>query len=72
MIIYLQILRLMMLVTIYVFGLRYQQNLTAAQPIEVEFIFGGSVLNNVNGFALVLTNVLVSVSSDGGRHFDSM
>ena len=52
-----------------VFDLRYQKNLTASQPIEVEFKFDGVVLNDINGYALVL-NKLVSISSDGQRHFD--
>ena len=55
---------------LYVFDIRYQKNYTAAQPIKVEIKFDGVVPNNINGCALVLTNKLVSVSSDGQRHFD--
>ena len=55
---------------LYVFDIRYQKNYTASQPIKVEFKFVGVVPNNVNGYALVLTNKLVSISSDGQRHFD--
>ena len=55
---------------LYVFDIRYQKNNTASQPIKVEFKFDGVVPNNVNGYALVLTNKLVSISSDGQRHFD--
>ena len=55
---------------LYVFDIRYQKNYTASQPIKVEFKFDGVVPNNVNGYALVLTNKLVSISSDGQRHFD--
>ena len=55
---------------LYVFDIRYQKNYTASQPIKVEFKFDGVVPNNVNGYALVLTNKLVSFSSDGQRHFD--
>ena len=55
---------------LYVFDIRYQKNYTASQPIKVEFKFDGIVPNNVNGYALVLTNKLVSISSDGQRHFD--
>ena len=55
---------------LYVFDIRYQKNYTASQPIKVEFKFDGVVPNNVNGYALVLTNRLVSISSDGQRHFD--
>ena len=55
---------------LYVFDIRYQKNYTASQPIKVEFIFDGLVPNNVNGYALVLTNELVSLSSVGQRNFD--
>ena len=55
---------------LYVFDTRYQKNYTASQPIKVEFKFDKVVPNNVNGYALVLTNKLVSISSDGQRHFD--
>ena len=55
---------------LYVFDIRYQKNYTASQPIKVEFKFDKVIPNNVNGYALVLTNKLVSISSDGQRHFD--
>ena len=55
---------------LYVFDIRYQKNYTASQPIKVEFKIDGVVPNCVNGYALVLTNKLVSISSDGQRHFD--
>ena len=55
---------------LYVFDIRYQKNYTASQPIKVEFKLDGVVPNDVNGYALVLTNKLVSISSDGQRHFD--
>ena len=55
---------------LYVFDIRYQKNYTASQPIKVEFKIDGVVNNNVNGYALVLTNKLVSIGSDGQRHFD--
>ena len=51
-----------------IFDIRYQKNYTTSQPIEVEFEFDGVVPDNVN--ALVLTNKLISISSDGQRHFD--
>ena len=54
----------------YVFDIRYQKNYTASQPIKIEFKFDGVVPNDINGYALVLTNKLVSISSDGQRHFD--
>ena len=56
--------------TLYVPDTGSQQNFTAAQSIEVEFKFDAVVPNDLNGFALVLTNRLVSISSDGQRHFD--
>ena len=55
---------------LYVFDIRYQKNYTASQPIKVEFKFDGVVHIKVNGYAQVLTNRLVSISSDGQRHFD--
>ena len=55
---------------LYVFDIRNQKNYAASQPIKVEFKFDGVVPNNINGYALVLTNKLVSISSDGERHFD--
>ena len=57
---------------LYVFDIRYQKNFTNSQPIKVEFKFDGVVPNDINGYALVLTNKLVSISSDGQRHFDLM
>ena len=57
---------------LYVFDTRYQKKYTASQPIEVEFKFIGFVPNDVSGYALVLTRRLVSISSDGQRHFDLM
>ena len=55
---------------LYVFEKRYQTNFTNSQPIKVEFKFEGVVPNDINGYALVLTNKFVSISSDGQRHFD--
>ena len=68
-------LRLLLLVVCYtlnVFDIRYQQNFTTSQPIKREFKFDGVISNDIIGFALVLGNNLVSVSSDGQRHFDWM
>ena len=56
--------------TLYVFDIRYQQNFTAFQPIKVEFQFDDVIFNDINGYALVLTNKLVSISKDGQKHFD--
>ena len=55
---------------LYVFDIRYQQNFIASQPIKVEFMFDGVVSNDLNGCVLVLTNKLISVSSNGKRQFD--
>ena len=55
---------------LYVFNIRYQKKYTASQPIKVEFKFDGLVPINVNGYALVLTKKLVSISSEGQRHLD--
>ena len=49
---------------LYVLDIRYPKNYTASQPIKVEIKIDGLVPNNVNGYALVLTNKLVSISSD--------
>ena len=46
------------------------ENFTKSQPFKTEFKFVGNVLNDINGCALVLTNKLVSISSDGQRQFD--
>ena len=61
---------LMMLVINYVFDIRYQEKFTASQPIKVEAKFDGVVPNEINGYAIVLTNKLGSISSDRQRHFD--
>ena len=55
---------------LHVFDIRYQKKYTASQPIKAEYKFDGVVPNIVNGNALVLTNKLVSISSEGQRHFD--
>ena len=55
---------------LYVFDIRYQKNFTASQPIKAEFKLDGVVPNDFNGYALVLTNKLVSISNDGQRHLD--
>ena len=54
----------------YVFDLRYQLKVAVAQLIKVGDIFDGVVPDKINEFALVLTNKLVRVSSNGQKHFD--
>ena len=55
---------------IYVFDIRYQKIFESSQPIKVEFKFDGVVPTGIYGYALVLTNKLISISSDGQRMFD--
>ena len=55
---------------IYAFDIRYQKNFESSQPIKVEFKFDGVVPAGIYGYALVLTNRLISTSSDGQRMFD--
>ena len=52
-----------------VFGIRYHKNLESAQPTKLEFNFFESIPPGIYGYALVLTNNLVSIGSDGQRHF---
>ena len=54
----------------YVFDIRYGKNFTAAKPINVEFRFEEVVPADVKGYALVLTNKLITCSSNGQRSFD--
>ena len=55
---------------IYAFDIRYQKNFESSQPIKVEFKFDGVVPAGIYGYALVLTNRLLSISSDGQRMFN--
>ena len=55
---------------IYAFDIRYQKNFESSQPIKVEYKFDGVVSAGIYGYALVLTNKLFSISSDGHRMFD--
>ena len=55
---------------IYAFDIRYQKNFESSQPIKVEFKFDGVVPAGKYGYALVLTNRLISISSDGQKMFD--
>ena len=55
---------------IYAFDIRYQKNFESSQPIKVEFKFDGVGPAGIYGYALVLTNRLISISSDGQRMFD--
>ena len=55
---------------LYVFEIRFQKNLESAHPIKVEFRFSENVPAGIYGYALVLTNKLVCLGSDGQHHFD--
>ena len=55
---------------IHVFDIRYQKHFESSQPTKVEFKFDGVVPTGIYCYALVLTNRLVSISSDGQRMFD--
>ena len=55
---------------IYAFDIRYQKNFENAQPVKVEFKFSENINAETYGYALVLTNRLVSITSDGERMFD--
>ena len=55
--------------SLHVFHIRYRQNFTASQPIELGNKFDGVVPSDINCYALVLTNELVSIGSDGQDHF---
>ena len=55
---------------IYAFDIRYQKNFENAQPVKVEFKFSENIAAGIYGYALVLTNKLISITSDGQRMFD--
>ena len=54
----------------YVSDIRYQQKVTVSQPNTIEIKFDGGGLYDINGYALVLTNKLVSIVSGGQQIFD--
>ena len=55
-----------------VFDIRHHQDLSSAQPIKVRFDFRPAVpvATKLFGYALLLTNQLVSVSSERQTKFD--
>ena len=55
---------------IHVFDIRYQKNYQFGQSVKVEFKLDKIVPSGVYGYALVLTNRLVTISSDGQRMLD--
>ena len=55
----------------YVFDLSKQKDIIASQPIRLEFNFIAAIdVADYIAYALVLTPKLISISSDGQRHFD--
>ena len=55
----------------YVFDLSKQKDQIASQPIRLEFKFSNPIgVADYVAYALVLTPKLISISSDGQRHFD--
>ena len=52
-------------INLYVLDIRYQKNLENAQPIKVEYMFSENGPNGTYGYALVLTNRLTSIGSEG-------
>ena len=52
------------------FDIRYQKNFENGQPVKVDFRLDGVVPAGIYGYALVLTNRLASISSDGRRMSD--
>ena len=56
---------------LFVFDLSKQKDQIASQPIRLEFKFNAAIdVANFVAYALVLTPKLISISSDGQRHFD--
>ena len=55
---------------IHTFDIRYQKNFESGQSVKIEFNLDGVVPAGIYGYALVLTNRLVSIGSDGQRTFD--
>ena len=55
---------------IYAFDLRYQIIFENAQLVEIEFKFSENIPAGIYGYALVSTNRLTSITSDGQRRFD--
>ena len=54
----------------YSFDIRSMKNFENSQPVKVEFKFSENIDAGVYMYALVLTNRLASISSDGQRMFD--
>ena len=62
---------IMILIIIYTFSIYdIKKKFESSQPTKVEFKFEAVIPAGINGYALVLTNKLISISSDGQRMFD--
>ena len=55
---------------LYAFDKKNQTFFAVAQPVKKEVNFDRLVPANINGYALLLTNNLLKISSDCQRHFD--
>ena len=55
---------------IHVFDIRYQKNYQSGQSVKIEFKLDKIVPAAIYGYALVLTNRLGSISTDGQRILD--
>ena len=55
---------------IHAFYIRYQKSYGSGQSVKVEFKFDGVFPAGIYRYALVITNRLVSISSEGQRVFD--
>ena len=55
---------------IHAFDIRYQKNFEGGESVKVEFRFDGIIPGGKHGYALVVTNRLVSISSDDQRLID--
>ena len=56
---------------IYAFDIRYRRFFESAQPVKLEFKFSENIPAGIYGYALVSTNRLASITTDGQRMFDS-
>ena len=55
---------------IHVFDIRYQKKFETGQLVKIEFKFDKVIPAGLYGYALVLTNRLICITSDGQRMFD--
>ena len=55
---------------IHCFDVRYQKNYESGQSVKVEFKFDGVIPAGIYGYALVLINRIISISSDRQCMFD--